>query len=160
MNKLGFTEDGEKLMEKLFGTPGVKWWSESLGRIEIAMTEKQSEMVPLSGDAEEGVLALSKEPEIKAQMDKIKPKLLAECLSEYGAWDEEQLKDHEQNIQRLLWLAASDIQEQDDTIICTICEKTVPEHGYCDKDGSGYGECCWDEHADKCESCKEDVNNA
>lgn len=48
----------------------------------------------------------------------------------------------------------------DDSIItCTGCEKTVKELGYCDKDGSGYGECCWGEHADECESCKEDVSN-
>ena len=52
------------------------------------------------------------------------------------------------------------IGEDDSMIICTGCEKTVKEHGYCDKDGNGYGECCWSEHVDKCESCKEDVNNA
>jgi hypothetical protein len=48
----------------------------------------------------------------------------------------------------------------DSMITCTGCEKIVKEHGYCDKDGNGYGDCCWDEHADKCESCKEDVTNA
>ncbi len=160
MSKLEITKAGDKLLEELFADDTRKWWTESLGRIELSMSVEQAEMVPLSGQADDNVLALSQEPEIKAQIDKIKPELLVECLSEYGAWDTEELKDHEQNIQRILWLAACDIQEEDDTIVCAGCGKTVEEHGYCDKDGSGYGNCCWGEHADKCESCKEDVNNA
>lgn len=123
-NDLQITKAGEELLEKLFGSPDVKWWVESLGRIELAMTMKQAEMVPLSGHAEFGVARLLQEPEIKAQIDKIKPELLAECLSEYGAWDDTELKDHQNNIERLLWLAASDIQEEDDTIICASCGKT------------------------------------
>lgn len=113
MNEFGFTKDGEKLMEKLFGSPDTKWWSESLGRIEIAMTKEQSEMVPLSGDAEDGVQLLLKEPDIKAQVDKINPELLAKCLDEYGAWHDAELEHHEKNIIRLLWIAACDIQEQE-----------------------------------------------
>jgi hypothetical protein len=91
-----------------------KWWSESLGRIEIEMTLEQVKMVPLTGHAEYAVCQLVKEPEIKVQLDKIKPELLAECLSEYGTWTDEELKDHDANILRLLWTAACDIQEQDD----------------------------------------------
>jgi hypothetical protein len=32
-------------------------------------------------------------------------------LAEYGAWDAEELADHEMNCQRMLWLACGDIQE-------------------------------------------------
>jgi hypothetical protein len=88
-----------------------KWWTESLGRIELQMTQEQAEMVPLSGDAEDGVLQLSKEQDIIAQLNKYSPELIATCLSEYGAWDKEELEDKEQNKQRLLWIAATDIRE-------------------------------------------------
>jgi len=111
MAGLQTTPEGDELLEKLFGQD-PKWWVESLGRIELKMTMEQAEMVPLVGDADDGVLALSKIPEIKAQMDKIKPELLAECLDEYGVWDQVELKDNEQNIQRLLWIAACDIREE------------------------------------------------
>jgi hypothetical protein len=90
-----------------------EYWIESLGRIELQMTMEQAEMVPLSGDVEHGVCLLSKEKEIIDQLDKYTPKLIAECLSEYGCWNEEQLKDHKENILRLLWMAASDIQEKE-----------------------------------------------
>jgi hypothetical protein len=33
-------------------------------------------------------------------------------LKEYGAWDRQELADHDQNLQRILWLAACDITEQ------------------------------------------------
>lgn len=37
---------------------------------------------------------------------------IAKTLSEYGAWDEEELKDVKQNRRRILWLAAADYQEE------------------------------------------------
>lgn len=89
-----------------------KFWTESLGRIELEMTMQQAEMVPLSGHAEFGVALLKQEKDVKAQIDKIKPKVLADCLSEYGTWDDTELQDHDKNIDRLLWIAACDIQEE------------------------------------------------
>ena len=91
----------------------MKYWTESLGRIELEMTMEQAELVPMSGQAEFGVALLIQEPDVKAQVDKIDPKVLATCLSEYGTWDDEELKDHNQNIDRLLWIAACDIQEEE-----------------------------------------------
>jgi hypothetical protein len=45
-------------------------------------------------------------------LDEINPTILSAELKEYGAWSAEELADHSQNIQRILWLAASDIREQ------------------------------------------------
>lgn len=50
---------------------------------------------------------------IAVQLAALDPKALASELQEYGAWDETELADHEQNLQRILWLAAGDIIEQD-----------------------------------------------
>lgn len=35
-------------------------------------------------------------------------------LREYGAWDDEELADDETNWQRLVWIAAANIQEEDE----------------------------------------------
>ena len=40
------------------------------------------------------------------------PAAIAAELSEYGAWDEEELSDHEQNLHRLLWSAACSLKEE------------------------------------------------
>jgi hypothetical protein len=42
-----------------------------------------------------------------------------------------------------------------DEITCTGCNKDVKENGYCEKDGSPYGDCCWTEHIENCDACKE-----
>jgi hypothetical protein len=43
----------------------------------------------------------------------IDPKTLAAELQEYGAWDSEELADHEDNIERIIWIAACDIAENE-----------------------------------------------
>ena len=93
-----------------------KWWTSGSGRIEFQMTLEQVSMVPLMGQADDGVKALSQESDIMAQLNKYTPELIVECLSDYGSWSDEELKDHKQNIQRLLWIAACDIQEKDDNL--------------------------------------------
>ena len=34
-------------------------------------------------------------------------------LAEYGAWDDEELADDDQNLHRILWIAAGNIQEEE-----------------------------------------------
>jgi hypothetical protein len=36
-------------------------------------------------------------------------------LEEYGAWDDDELADHDANLSRVLWLACGDIYDQKDT---------------------------------------------
>jgi hypothetical protein len=50
-------------------------------------------------------------PEVKAELSEIEPEQLRKELKEYGAWDEEQLADHQENLKRILWLAASGIKD-------------------------------------------------
>lgn len=88
------------------------WWTCGSGLIELHFTEEEARMVPLSGRADDGVAALSRVPGIAEKVAALDPALVAKELREYGAWDDEELRDHEQNIQRLLWIAASDVQEE------------------------------------------------
>ena len=87
------------------------WWSSSSGRIELQMTLYQARSASHQGQCIDDVLALSRVPKIAKQLAKVDPEVLRGELREYGA-DAEQLADHDENLQRLLWLAAGDITEE------------------------------------------------
>ncbi len=87
------------------------WWSTGSGRIELQITRAQAQNAAHSGPCDDDVMALSKEPAIAKQLAKIDRALLATELREYGAWNVDELSDHPQNLQRLLWIACSDINE-------------------------------------------------
>ena len=75
------------------------------------MTMAQAESASHQGQCDADVLALSNHRKIRAQLERIDPKALRDELREYGAWDDQELADHEQNLQRILWIAAGDIVE-------------------------------------------------
>lgn len=88
------------------------WWSSSSGRIEFQMTREQAGSVSQGGkDASEDVAALRKVKGFAEQLDAIKADVLADELREYGAWEDEQLADHDANLTRLVWIAGNDINE-------------------------------------------------
>ena len=79
-------------------------------RFEIKMTLSQAESCSHSGRCDDDVLSLSRS--LNRQIAKISPADIAADLKEYGAWDETELQDHDQNIQRILWIAACNISEK------------------------------------------------
>lgn len=87
------------------------FWCSSSGRVEIEMTKAQARSASHSGSCDDDVRWLSQQPGIVNQLDKLDPALLAKELAEYGAWDKTELADHDQNLQRLVWLAAGDIAD-------------------------------------------------
>lgn len=88
------------------------WWSSSSGRIELQMTLAQAQSCSHPGHCDADVALLRQQPKIKRQLDKLDLKLVAAELDEYGAWDDEELADHNANLDRLLWIAACDIAEE------------------------------------------------
>lgn len=87
------------------------WWSTGSGKIELRIAFEDAGPIHQPGPADDAVRALSREPYIAKQLAKLDPKLLAAELKEWGAWDETELADHDQNLQRILWLAACDVAE-------------------------------------------------
>jgi len=83
----------------------------SFNRFEIQMTKKQALSASHSGDCESDVNSLLKLPAIKQQLKKIPDDTLQDELREYGAWDDEQLKNRHDNEQRIIWLAAGNIAD-------------------------------------------------
>lgn len=53
-------------------------------------------------------------PEVKAELAKLDPAELVKELRDYGAWDDNELADHSQNLKRILWIAAGNIQDEND----------------------------------------------
>jgi hypothetical protein len=64
-----------------------------------------------SGDCEDDVRECLLREDVKKELARIDPGQLKKELSAYGAWDDEQLEDHEYNLVRILWIAAGDIQD-------------------------------------------------
>jgi hypothetical protein len=87
------------------------WFTSSHGTIEIQMTLEQAKSASHQGQCDDDVLALSNHRKIRPQLERIDPEALRRELREYGAWDDQELADHAQNIQRILWIAAGDIVE-------------------------------------------------
>jgi hypothetical protein len=92
--------------------PEMLWYSSSSGKIELQMTLEQAKAMSHSGQCDADVAAMRKAPGIAKQIAGIKPDVLREELREYGAWDEDHLADHNQNLDRLLWLAAGEIVDE------------------------------------------------
>lgn len=89
----------------------MNWFTSGSGLIKLEMTLEQAHSAYHQGKCDDDVQALSVVPEIRKQLDAINACALIHELKEYGAWDAEELADHEQNLQRLLWLAAAEITE-------------------------------------------------
>lgn len=88
------------------------YYSTSSGRIELNITRNDAHTGYHQGQCDDDVAGLLNKPSIRRQMDKLDPKLIREELAEWGAWDDEDLKDHEQNKARMLWLACAGIVEE------------------------------------------------
>jgi hypothetical protein len=90
----------------------TEFWTCGTGRIELQIPLRDALAIHKPGPANAAVLALSQRPTMRDQLSKIKPNVLRAELREYGAWDDAELKDHAQNQQRLLWIAACDVAEE------------------------------------------------
>jgi len=80
--------------------------------ITLQMTMDQARSASHQGQCDADVEALSRVPVIARQLRKLDADTLRRELREYGAWDADELADHEQNLQRILWLAAGEIVER------------------------------------------------
>ena len=87
------------------------WFSTGSGRIELQLTLEQARSASHSGQCDYDIAALRTVPAIKRQLDKLEPALLSKELEEWGCWDETERADHEDNLNRILWIAACAIRE-------------------------------------------------
>ena len=85
-------------------------WFASSGRpisLRLTLDEAESCSHPGRCDIDLEVLCLS--GPIACQTATWHPETLRAELAEYGAWDEEELADYEENTRRMVWLACCDV---------------------------------------------------
>ena len=80
--------------------------------VELNILKRDAEAGYHQGRCDEDIERLLQEPYIKKQFDRIDPQKIVNELREYGAWDEEELKDEQANRARLLWLFCGDIVDK------------------------------------------------
>ena len=84
----------------------------AFNRFELNITKAQVLNAYHSGAMDDDIAALAKVPGISRQLKKLDPEQVRAELAEYGAWNEEELQDHAQNLQRVLWCGVCDIWEE------------------------------------------------
>ena len=88
----------------------MKYYS-NLHMLPLNITKAQARMASHQGECDDDVETLCNVPAIARQLAKLDPAKVASELREYGAWDNVELADHQQNLRRFVWLAAGDIVE-------------------------------------------------
>lgn len=78
----------------------------------LEITKLQANKGHHSGQCDLDVAELCKDPKIQRQLKKIDPEQLKKELRQYGAWNEEELSDHNENLTRILWIACGDITDE------------------------------------------------
>ena len=87
----------------------MAYWSDSSGRLELNLSLTQANKGYHSGACDSDIAELMQNPQVSEQLSKFDPKIVADALQEYGGWDYEQLANHADNLERLLWIACGDV---------------------------------------------------
>ncbi|MBF0648712.1 hypothetical protein IR083_07755 [Dysgonomonas sp. GY75] len=77
----------------------------------LDIPEELAEWVDHPGDCEKDLVKMMQLEEIQTELNKIDPENLRQELKEYGAWTEEELNNHNDNLIRILWIACCNINE-------------------------------------------------
>lgn len=88
----------------------TRWNSTNYGN-DLKITLRDAESCSHAGQCDEDVKTLMDKPYIKKQLKNINPEQLKKELNEFGAWDEDELNNHEDNLMRWVWISAGDIVE-------------------------------------------------
>jgi hypothetical protein len=87
------------------------WNSSNYGN-DLRLTRADANYCNQSGDCTQFVKEVMKKPYVKKQLALFKPSQLRKELREYGAWEARDVKDHNDNLRRWVWISAGDIAER------------------------------------------------
>ena len=85
----------------------------SLNYFDLYFTRQDVDSMPLSGACDNIVSVIANKPYIVRQFAAIDNSKLIKELTEYGAWDVIELQDKQANIERIIWIACSDIKDRE-----------------------------------------------
>lgn len=83
----------------------------TFSRFEIELPRDDAEAGYHTGRCDDDIESLRYVAHVRAQLDRLDPDALRAELKEYGAWDDDELSDHDANLTRILWLACGNIVE-------------------------------------------------
>ena len=89
----------------------TKWNYSNYGN-DLRLTTADAIKCSHSGDCESDVKEVMQKAYIKKQLTSIDKNQLIKELSQYGAWDDNELQNHETNLIRWVWISAADIMER------------------------------------------------
>lgn len=89
-------------------------WTDSHGYIELAISPEDAAKGSHSGRCDDDIAALRAVPYIAEQLAALPPDVVKKSLREWGAWNDDDMADHDANLSRLLWLACGDIVDGGD----------------------------------------------
>lgn len=82
-------------------------------RFTLSMTRSDAGSATHPGDCLPDVrLLLQRNKNLVRQLDKIDPDDIRAELKEYGAWDADELADNDANRERIVWIAAGNINNE------------------------------------------------
>ena len=90
----------------------MPYWTDSHRYIELFIEPEDAARCHHPGECFPDVFAVSKELYIEKQIQALRPAIIAKVLKEYGAWTPKELKNHKENVIRLLWIATNDLAEE------------------------------------------------
>ena len=80
---------------------------------EIELPSEVIDDCPKSGACDSYIdYVLNNNEYVSNELEKINPDKLKIELSEYGAWDDDELSNHYNNLERILWIAIFNIYEE------------------------------------------------
>jgi hypothetical protein len=77
----------------------------------LNIEESDIDSLTCSGDCTEAAREAINSPYLREQLNTIPDEDLVRELSEYGAWDDDELQDREDNEMRLVWVLAGSIAD-------------------------------------------------
>jgi hypothetical protein len=86
------------------------WNSTNYGN-DLKLTREDANASSHSGACDNDVDYVMTKPYVKKQLAKLNPEQLRKELYDFGAWDDNELADHNANLQRWVWISAGDIVE-------------------------------------------------
>jgi len=90
--------------------PGMRVWSNGSGRIELVLLPEDAEIGYHSGMCDDDIAYLRTLPYIAEQLAELDKHTVADEVAQWSDWD---VSDHDENLNRLLWIACGDVVEMD-----------------------------------------------
>lgn len=90
----------------------MEYWTDESGLLSLEIALEDAQSGSHQGRCDEDIADLRRVPYIAAQLDKWSEADVRAELKGYGAWDEDDLADHDSNLNRMLWLACGAVVEE------------------------------------------------